>query len=243
MEKLVLLLARKPETPIADVERGVATELERIDEQGFDVSSGAFFASGLGAAHDEMMSEAPKFDAVLEITTPVTEPAALPQPTDLLPVVEGFAERCATWIDAERSAAVLGTEYVIVEGEAPIRMAFSLRGWSSLTREQFQDYWLHRHTRLGQRQLADLTGYTQVHADADLSSQAASAAGVGGAAFEGVALGCWRDEETFNAFMAEADMMNRFLEDERRFIDHNRSGMVIGRVPQVPSQHPAPVEA
>ena len=227
MEKLVLLLAHRPDASPTDVERGLGAELERIGGQGADVTGGAFVTSGLGAAHDEMMSEAPTFHAVLEIRTPVTDPAELPRATDLLQPVEGLAGR-ASWVDAERSAAVLGTEYVIVEGEAPVRMAFALRGWPSLTREQFQDYWLHRHTRLGQRQLPDLAGYTQVHADADLSAQAASAAGVGNAGFEGVALGYWRDEETFNTFMAQVEIMTRFLEDERRFIDHDRSGMVIG---------------
>jgi hypothetical protein len=232
MHKLVLLLARTPETSTADVERGLVAQLERIREQGFNVTSGAVLAGGLGAAHDAMMSEAPRFDGVLEIATPVTEPEELPQATDLLPVVEGLAERCATWLDAERSAAVLGTEYVIVEGEEQIRLAFALRRWSSLTHEEFQDYWLHRHTRLGQRRLSDLGGYSQVHADADLSAQAAGAAGVGSADFEGVAFGYWRDEDTFDAFMVRAEIMDRFLEDERKFIDHDRSAIVIGRSPE-----------
>lgn len=243
MEKVVLLLARKAETPASEIGPSLVAELARIREQGFDVTSGALVSTGLGAAHDEMMSEAPAVDAVFEVATAAGEPAELPEATELLPVIEGFAHRCAAWLDAERSAAVLGTEYLIVEGDEPVRMALALSRWPSLTREQFQDYWLHRHTLIGQRLLPDLGGYSQVHADADLSQQAASAAGVGRSDFEGVAFGCWRDEDTFETFMARADVMDRFLEDERKFIDHDRSGVIVGRSPELTSQPPAAVGA
>jgi hypothetical protein len=191
-------------------------------------------AGTLGAPHDAIMDDAPHFDAVLELATPVTNPDELPEATDLLPLVEGFAERCADWVDAERSAAVLGDEYVVVDGDEPVKLAFALWRRPSLTREQFQDYWLHRHTLIGQRRQPDLGNYTQVHAGADLSAQAAKVAGVSSAAFEGVALASWRDEDTFNTFMGRTEIVNGFLEDEQKFIDHARSAMIIG-----PSVEPA----
>ena len=79
--------------------------------------------------------------------------------------------------------------------------------------------------------MPDSEGYRQVHTDTTLTERARSAAGVSGTDFDGVALAYYSDSAAFRAIMANAEVVEPLLEDERRFIDHERSTFVVGWSP------------
>jgi len=114
-----------------------------------------------------------------------------------------------------------------------IKLSFALRRLPSLTREEFQAYWLEHHAPLV-RELAPLLGirrYVQLHtAESPLNDTLRAGRG-GPEPFDGVAE-LWFDSveaierSTASAEGREAAMS--LLEDERRFIDLERSPLWVG---------------
>jgi hypothetical protein len=151
------------------------------------------------------------FDAVLQVAMRPDADAAL-----LVGAVKGASERLGDWIDPSRSAALIGQQHVIVPGEGPIWLVFL-------------DHWLHKHADIA-RAVPGLTGYCQVHADPEASRAAAEAAGFSIADFDGAAECCYADVGQFLAQMAEPEVSSRALEDEKLFIDHDRTSAVLTRV-------------
>ncbi|MCZ7526631.1 MAG: EthD domain-containing protein [Acidimicrobiia bacterium] len=167
------------------------------------------------------------FAAMMELAVP-DEAGAQP----LIDAVEGCAERLeglGARIDATASAALIGTEHVIVPGEEPVALFYALRRLPTLDPEGFRDHWLHRHAELG-RAVPGLRGYRQVHADPEASKAAAAAAGVGVHDFDGVAEAYYADVEDFLGIMAKPEVTADALEDEKRFIDHSRSTGMLTRI-------------
>ena len=109
-----------------------------------------------------------------------------------------------------------------------LAMALTRRAGMSLA--DFTEYWSTKHADLG-RQVPGSEGYRQVHLDTELTSQARELTGFDGPRFDGVALAYYSTEVTFQAIMANAEITDRLLEDERRFIDHSRAAMVVGARP------------
>lgn len=169
-------------------------------------------------------SVAAGFDAVLQVAArPDADPALL------VGAVKGASERLGDWIDPSCSAALIGQRHVIVPGDGPIWLVYAIRRLPELTREAFLDHWLHKHADIA-RTVPGLTGYCQVHADPETSRAAAEAAGFAIADFDGAAECCYADVDQFLAQMAEPEVSSRALEDERLFIDHDRTSAVLTRV-------------
>lgn len=103
---------------------------------------------------------------------------------------------------------------------------------ADLTREAFQDYWLHKHAPLFQR-LADTFGarrYVQCHTlDSPLNDAIRESRGMAEPC-DGVAEVWFDSEEQLMAAMSSPDgqkAAQMLTEDEGNFIDHTRSSAFI----------------
>lgn len=114
-----------------------------------------------------------------------------------------------------------------------IKLTFALRRLPSLSREEFQAYWRERHAPLvsKHRDTLRIRRYVQVHAlghPLDAALRASRGAPEG---FDGIAELWWDSAE--DLALAAASPAGRvagkeLLEDERRFIDLERSPLWIG---------------
>ena len=113
-----------------------------------------------------------------------------------------------------------------------IKIVFCLRRRADLSREEFQDYWLTCHAPLV-RSHADVLGirkYVQVHSIDDAISTAVAGPRQSPQPFDGVAE-LWFDslDALIAAGGSEAGRAasKELLEDERRFIDLERSPLML----------------
>jgi hypothetical protein len=164
-------------------------------------------------------------DAVVELAVPSSHGASR--------VVTGFAgigDRLKATVDADASMAVVGTDFVIVDGDAPIQLFYFMRRNPSLTLQGFTETWRDQHTKVA-RFTPGLAGYRQLHADAALSADAARSAGVGRADVDGVAQE-WFD--TIDAFLsatgAPAEFREQAKASESRFNDLQKVTAVLTNV-------------
>ena len=174
-----------------------------------------------GLAHGDETASAPTFVALLQIRQ---------LPNGLMPqVLDVLAARLDQWpwLDRERSTVVVGSELVVVPGEQPLLLAMALRRRDAMSRAEFQRYWSTNHAELG-RQVPGSQGYRQVHTDAALTNEARGILGMNGPDYDGVAVACYADQAAFLGIMANEAVVQRLLEDERKFIDHSAAAMVVG---------------
>jgi hypothetical protein len=163
-------------------------------------------------------------DAILELAAPANHDAAL-----LTPGFGGLAERLGDLVDADASVAVVGTDFVVLDGDAPIQLFYFMRRNRALTVEQFTETWRDQHTRIA-RFTPGLAGYRQLHASAALSAEAARAAGVGQCDVDGVALEWFSDFEAFlSATGAAPEFREQAKASESRFNDLERATAVLTR--------------
>jgi EthD domain-containing protein len=174
-----------------------------------------------GLAHGDETADAPTFVALVQIRQ---------LPNGLMPeTLDALATQLDQWpwLDRERSTVMVGPELVVVPGEQPLLLAMALRRWDTMSRAEFQRYWSTNHAELG-RQVPGSQGYRQVHTDAALTSQARGILGINGPDYDGVAVACYADQAAFLGIMANEAVVQRLLEDERKFIDHSAAAMVVG---------------
>lgn len=228
-DKILLFLALRAECPRADAELAVATEAaELLARAPGGASVRAVMALAKmpeGLAHLEATANGPTIQAVLELQA--SEGTARQALTD---AVAGSIRRLGHVVEPQLSAAVAGVEHVIVPGDQPIVLAFALRRLSELTDVRFHDYWLHEHAKLG-RKVPGSQGYRQVHTDPAWTKAVVAATGVVVGDFDGVAIAYYEDVERFVGILSNPAIIEPLLADERRFIDHARSVLVLGTTP------------
>jgi hypothetical protein len=172
------------------------------------------------------------FDAAVELTLPGR--GRLPS---LVGCLEEIRQCAGDAIDRSRSAAVAGTDVVILEGEGPVRLIYGMRRKSGTSHAEFCRYWEKRHTSVT-RITPGVAGYRQLHADPDASKRAAEAAGVGLHDIDGVALHWYPSVHDFASVVAlvgplvpSADAPVPFreqaLSSERRFSDLTRTTAIV----------------
>lgn len=182
-----------------------------------------------GLAHGDETASAPTFVALLQIRQ--LPNGRIPQTLDaLVAQLDQWP-----WLDRERSTVVVGPELVVVPGEQPLLLAMALRRRDELSRPEFQRYWSTNHAELG-RQVPGSQGYRQVHTDAALTDEARRVLRLNGPDYDGVAVACYADQAAFLGIMANEAVVQRLLEDERRFIDHSAAAMVVGYDADKPRQ-------
>jgi hypothetical protein len=207
----------------AELGPALAHALTRIHTRVPDASvRGAVDAGLLGeaTAHAQETSAGPAFAAVIHVN--------LADRADLLAdAVHGAGAEFGQLIDPGRSAALAGSEHVIVPGEERLMLAMAIRRLPSLTHEQYVEHWSTIHAELGWK-VPGSQGYRQVRRAAPLSRQVADAAELGVADLDGVALAYYSDEQAFFSIMGNADVTGPLLADEQTFIDHSASALVCG---------------
>lgn len=115
-----------------------------------------------------------------------------------------------------------------------IKLVYCLRRLPHLSREEFQRYWRETHAPLVRKhaQALRIRRYVQVHTlDSPVNEALRSGRG-GPEPFDGVAELWWDSPEDLAAVMAtpEGQQAGReLLEDERRFIDFQRSPLWIAQ--------------
>jgi hypothetical protein len=227
--KVQLLLTGWPDKPLGLLEAHLASEGQRIRELMPDGGSHrrlfrlANDPTRQVAHGDEMAAAEPPFDAVFEVGAEDADLAVIAA------AVKDVAGRLGEWVDPSRSAAIAGTEHVIVPGNQPLELVFALRRLPTLTSQQFHDHWLNEHAEIARR-VPGLRGYRQFHAEAAASADAAASAGLAGCDFEGTAEGFFENRDAFLQTMAQPAVTADALADERTFIDHARSVIGLYRV-------------
>jgi uncharacterized protein (TIGR02118 family) len=115
-----------------------------------------------------------------------------------------------------------------------IKLVFSLRRRPEMSREEFQAYWHDRHASLvaRHRDALRIRRYVQTHArSSELAAAQSSARGSQPDLYDGVAELWWDSVEDVLAAVstpAGQQAVIELLEDERRFIDLERSPLWIG---------------
>jgi hypothetical protein len=165
------------------------------------------------------------FDAVLE--------ALLPAEDDLdraLECFSGLATRLSDSVDPSRSAAIVGTDHLIVEGMGAMQVHVALRRLSSLTHEAFSAFWRDEFAPVV-RTTPNLVGYRQVHAHAGVSTDAANATGLADQGFDGVAVEWFPSIPLLQDAAVWSDELEAHLATRRRFLDLPRSRSLLSDNP------------
>ena len=114
-----------------------------------------------------------------------------------------------------------------------IKLTFCLTRKSELTREAFQEYWLKEHgprVRSDQKKLR-IKRYVQLHSATDPLNDAIRASRNAPEMYDGVAQLWWESIEELQAGMSTPEGQEagaQLLEDEKKFIDLERSPLWIG---------------
>jgi len=172
------------------------------------------------------------FDAVVELTIPGRRRLA-----DLVGCLEEIRGTAGDAIDSPRSAAVAGTDVVLVDGVGPLRLFYAMRRKAGTSHADFCRYWEKRHSKMT-RITPGLAGFKHLHADLDASKRAAEAAGVGLHDIDGVSLQWYRSAHDFAKVVALVGPMvphadapmsfkDKALSSEREFSDLNRATAIV----------------
>jgi hypothetical protein len=235
LSRVVLLVAAAPTAQKASLAEALQIGAERalksrpIDASGSRVLFPLPEPAEAGSDYDRILREGLSngvklggFDAVVELNAP--DPGALPD------LVRSFAEIRASagaLIDPARTAAVAGTDVVIVEGTGPVHLVYGMRRKAGTSHQDFSRYWEQQHTTVA-KFTPGLAGYRQLHADPELSKAAAGAAGVDLSDVDGVALEWFATLADFcSAVGAPVDFKARAKSSEVQFNDLQRATAIV----------------
>lgn len=222
--KVNLLLASASGQPSPELGRALAEEAARLastlpDTLGARAGIGLdaeAVARALGSLGGEGRTDfgAPGYQGLLWVVGPGGTM------DELTGALDGVAGRLGGLVDAERSAAVAGTEEIFLPGEGPLAGMYAVRRRPGDSYEHFHDFWRLEHTKLSMY----IPGfrYRQLHAVGYASRAAADAAGVGVADVDGV-IEYFFDDIQYQVDMTELDNFPEIYLDEKNFVDHDRS--------------------
>ncbi|GLS98814.1 hypothetical protein GCM10007897_01920 [Sphingobium jiangsuense] len=128
----------------------------------------------------------------------------------------------APYVLVERSSLAAAERHVVLEGRDRIRLFFGLRRLPALTLAEFHRYWLHHHADYGRRMIPPYS-YHQLHADPARAAALAGTAGLPASTLDGIVEVDFPDVDALIRQLTRPDVAQDALEDERRFIDHDRS--------------------
>jgi hypothetical protein len=162
------------------------------------------------------------FDAVFELNA--ADRGSLP---GLVSAMEEFRLSAGHLVDRAKSAAVAGTDVVVVEGKGPVHLVYGMRRKADTSHEEFSRFWEQQHTTVA-KFTPGLAGYRQLHADPELSKAAADAAGVDLYDVDGVALEWFAALPDFcSAVGAPVDFKERAKSSEGQFNDIERATAIV----------------
>jgi len=221
--KIKLLFRRRDGVDDALLEHRLAAEAGRLEAATTEPLS---FCRGYAVADEELLHIAAgafdaadrPFDAMMEIAVPEDGLDIL---IDLL---DGFGERLADCIDPSASAALAGTEHVILPGSGPMFVLIANRRLPSFTHDAFLEYWLNSHGPFTRRHTPPEIGfrYRQFHTSVAPTSQLLAATGFMIGDFDGAAECFYPGAQSVRDLMRRTEIVDQATEDELKFVDHDR---------------------
>lgn len=222
--KVNLLLASRSGAPDAELAAALRAEAERIAAT---LPAGFGARAGIGLSPEEVRPAlealgedgrsdfgAPGYQGLLWVVGPGGTM------DELTAAVRGVAGHLGQLIDAERSAAVAGTEEIFLPGDGPMAGFYAVRRRPGDSYERFHDFWRLEHTKLSMY----IPGfrYRQLHAVGYASRAAAESAGVGVFDIDGN-IEYFMDDIGYQIEMTRLGNFPEIYLDEKNFIDHDRS--------------------
>jgi hypothetical protein len=215
--KVQLLLVKSAGVAREPFEQALRAEAESLARQPAKIELATALAPAVMGLSTQGASGAglPSIDAVLEIS----DSPGLPL-SSLAGRFAGIGSRLASLLDRAQTCILAGTEHIVMPGNAPVILFCPLRRLESLTRREFQDYWLNVHAEFGR---FPGNRYRQYHWDEAATNEAAAIAGLPPGDFDGLAIAYFNDIGHLRATLASPDISKDAYADEQRFIAHSRS--------------------
>lgn len=159
------------------------------------------------------------FDAMMEI---VVEGGA--EFNHLITLCDGLAQRLNKLIDPELSAALAGSEHVILPGDGPLLVLITNRRLPNFTHQGFIDYWLGYHGPFAREHTPPDAGlfYRQFHTDEAATEKLIRTTGFGVSDFDGAAECYYASAEGVHKLMNDTATVDQATVDEKKFVDHDR---------------------
>jgi hypothetical protein len=158
---------------------------------------------------------------------------AVPSKTDqksLVLAVAGIDGRLGQVVDVDLSVAVVGTDFVILDGEGPIQLFYFMTRRTELDLVEFTRTWRDEHTKIS-KFTPGLSGYRQLHSDAVLSMLASESTGIRGPRVDGVALEWFDGVDAFlKATGSTLEFRAQARESESKFNDLSKAVAVLTEV-------------
>jgi hypothetical protein len=222
--KIKLLFTRCDPTDDVTLEHALAREAGRLQTvfpgklsfcRAYAVNDGELAKTAAGAFD----AAARPFDAMIEVVTEGNE-ALL----ELIPWFDGLAKRLGDIVDAGASAALAGTEHVILPGAGPLLVLIANRRLPHFTHQGFIDYWLNYHGRFARDHTPPEVGlyYRQFHTDIEATQRLVRVSGLKIGDFDGAAECYYSNADCVRALMSRTDVVDQATVDEKEFVDHER---------------------
>ncbi|MDB6061646.1 MAG: hypothetical protein JWM78_1749 [Verrucomicrobiaceae bacterium] len=175
------------------------------DEELKHVAAGAF-------------DEGRPFDAMLEIVGDNIDF------NKLVGLCEGLGQRLQTLIEPEASAALAGSEHIILPGDGPLLVLIANRRLPNYTHAGFLKYWIEYHGPFAREHTPPDAGlfYRQFHTDEDATRKLLHATGFGVSDFDGAAECYYASAESVRKLMGDTATVDQATVDEKKFVDHER---------------------
>jgi hypothetical protein len=174
--------------------------------------------------HEIVMAKSPApFDVVYQLSS--AEKADLPVVID---AIVAMAKALGDGFDRASSAVLVGQEIAITRGDGPIYNIMPLRRLPALSHEEFMHHWFDRHATLGEG--VEGVRYRQNHVDYPATERLAAQTGLVFEPMDGLT------ESYFDSTAAVVELLSReevavgAIDDERLFIDHDRSQFGVNRI-------------
>jgi len=218
--RLVLLLACADERSLEEL-RAFATDEARAIRSRLGTAGGVGVRVSVRKADAVVSASAAgvdrsDVDAAIDVTSDGSEAM------DLIAAAKGIAERSDGIVDADRSVAVAGREFVVRPGEGAVQIHFCLRRLPTLSTEEFRRIWGGDFAAQA-RKVAHVTGYRQVEIDPQWAQAAAEATGLHICDVDGVAVEWFPDDDEFRQAVAETTAQSGIVTVGQRMMDMTRS--------------------
>lgn len=171
--------------------------------------------------HQQVMANSPKpFDFAYQLSA---------DDADALGAMEGavvaLGEALGALVDVGNALVLVGREIAITSGDGPIYNIMPLRRIPALSHAEFMHHWYDRHASLGEG--VEGVRYRQNHVDHAATGALAERMGLAFEPLDGLTESYFDSVDAAVAILSQEDVAVGAIEDERRFIHHDRSQFAI----------------